>query len=197
MNKSQLQPALALLPPVQEVMSPKHGCYPEERGQRVREGGAFFSPSLVSQVAAAEWGHYKPSTWGNFLSKCLAKSLESSDLLYLTVPLNATLFGGMSLLQYYAICSFMSMIRLLLTHIYILDSLQWSFFAPSNHIFLLTAASVKTALLLLLLLVIGLKIDLKVKKCLNLDLIWPMFYSAPMNLPYHLLWRGAKQVVRL
>lgn len=62
----QLQPALGLLPPGQEVMSSKHGCYPGERGQRERKGGAVFRPSLVSQVAAAKWEHYKPLAYKGF-----------------------------------------------------------------------------------------------------------------------------------
>lgn len=42
-STSELKPDVGLLLPVQEVMSPKHGGCPEERGQREIRGGAVFS----------------------------------------------------------------------------------------------------------------------------------------------------------
>lgn len=62
----KFQLALRLLPLDQEVMSSKHGCNPEVRGQRKKKGGAVFSRSLVSQAAVAKWRRYESLLSGNY-----------------------------------------------------------------------------------------------------------------------------------
>lgn len=169
-------------------MSPKHGCYPEERGQRERKGGAVFSPSLVLRGSAARWGALKTL---NFRKPSFQLSLAKS---FQPTIHHCSLFHSIfiSLLQYCVICSCMPMISLLLMCIYSLYSIQWAFSAPSSHI---SCSPVITT-------VIRHETDLQsecfqMQKCLNFDLTWPKSSLATMNLPYHLLWRGVKQVVRL